>query len=208
VHQVSGGDRYIHLYSGRKFWPLNPKVEDVSLDDVAHHLSQKCRYTGATIRHYSVAEHAYLLSYAVPEELAYAALHHDDNEAFLADIPSPVKPFIPGWAEIEKAHERVIAIEAFGCREEDLKAVTPFDKAVIYDEAAHLLQVSEGETPWWEGKAKGLIHPKGMLSSLASARFKERHRELRARGFGKDAPLDLPGRAVYLAEKGPTIVAA
>lgn len=196
---------FIHVYSGGKFWPLDPRPEHVSIVDVAHHLAQKCRYSGATIRHYSVAEHAYLLSYAVPQELAYAALHHDDSEAFLADIPSPVKPHIPGWAEIEMAHERAIAIQAFGCREEDLRAVHPWDKAVVFDEAAALLQTTESERPWWKGKAQGLIRPTGMLSHLAAAKFVERHRELRRLGFGRDAPLDL---AMALQDQNLTFATA
>jgi hypothetical protein len=52
------------------FTPLAPNAADVYLFDIAHALSNLCRYGGHAQRFYSVAEHSVLLSYAVPPDLA------------------------------------------------------------------------------------------------------------------------------------------
>lgn len=104
----------IATFSGGRFWPLDPKPEDVVLEDIAHALSNKCRYTGHTSRFYSVAEHSvriaqrlkYLSVDADPETQArqvLAGLFHDANEAYLPDVSSPVKAQLPWWADIEQA---------------------------------------------------------------------------------------------------------
>lgn len=53
---------WLQTYTGRQYWPLDPRPEDVDLRDIAHALSQLCRYGGHTLFFYSVAEHSVLLS--------------------------------------------------------------------------------------------------------------------------------------------------
>ena len=103
------GDR-IQTFSGRVFYPLDPRFSEVCVIDIAHMLSMKCRFSGATRDFYSVAQHAILLSHAVPAEFAYAALHHDDSEAYLPAVPSAVKPFLVGFKEIEHDVEVAVCI--------------------------------------------------------------------------------------------------
>lgn len=82
--------------SATKMWPLDPSPEMVKLDDIAHALSQICRWGGHCKHHYSVAQHAMTVMELVQRthpHLALAALHHDSAEAYLTDQPKPVKRF-------------------------------------------------------------------------------------------------------------------
>ena len=61
---------WILTYSGKKFWPMAPRAEDLDIVDIAHALSNNCRYTGHVRKFYSVAQHSVLASQLVPEEHA------------------------------------------------------------------------------------------------------------------------------------------
>ncbi len=86
----------------------DPRPEDVRIEDVARGLSKICRFGAQPIEYYSVAQHALLVRQLVREaghpELALAALHHDSHEAYLCDIPKPLKRKI---SAITDAYERV-----------------------------------------------------------------------------------------------------
>lgn len=92
---------WMQTHSGRRFYPLDPRPDDVDIDDIAHALAHLCRYAGHVDRFYSVAEHCVLLSHAVPVELALDALMHDAAEAYVVDVPRPLKRHLPGYADIE-----------------------------------------------------------------------------------------------------------
>lgn len=49
---------WMQTYTGRAFWPLDPRVDEIDIDDIAHSLSMQCRYAGHCLRFYSVAEHS------------------------------------------------------------------------------------------------------------------------------------------------------
>ncbi len=79
-------------YSGVLVDPCNPKPEDVRLEDIARHLAKEQRFGGAThIEHYSVAEHSVLVSRLVLRPNAILGLFHDSAEAYIKDVPTPVK---------------------------------------------------------------------------------------------------------------------
>lgn len=178
---VGRGD-WIQTFSGGIFYPLAPRVEDVRLKDIAHHLSLKTRYCGAVRFHYSVAQHAYLLSHAVPPELAYAALHHDDSEAYLPDVPSPVKPFLPGWKAIEALNTQVIAVEGFGVDPADLEAIKPWDARIRADETRDALNPCERR---WEREYEPLgVRIAPLPPCWAEDAFLARHAELVLAGHG------------------------
>ncbi len=105
------------VFSGRQFWPLDPQPEDLDIRDIAHALSLQCRFGGHTRHHYSVAQHSILVmelrwccTPRKEEEIDprenLAALLHDASEAYLVDIPQPVKPHLGGYKEAE---ERLMA---------------------------------------------------------------------------------------------------
>ena len=59
---------WILTYSGIEFWPLDPRPEDVRIEDIAHALSMQCRFAGHCDRFYSVAEHSIRVADLVPRE--------------------------------------------------------------------------------------------------------------------------------------------
>lgn len=83
--------RPMKTYSGRQIWPLDPKRFDLSIDDVAHHLSMLCRWNGACRSFYSVAQHSVYVARLMPPELQAAALLHDAAEAYVGDVVRPFK---------------------------------------------------------------------------------------------------------------------
>jgi hypothetical protein len=100
----------MQTYSGGQFWPLEPRVEDVHITDIAHAIGKLCRFSGHLKCFYSVAEHSIRVSRFVPAEYALWGLLHDAAEAFISDIPRPVKRNIgPTIGEVEERILRVVA---------------------------------------------------------------------------------------------------
>jgi hypothetical protein len=92
---------WMQTYTGRRFYPLDPQPVEIVAEDIAHALSLLCRYGGHVDRFYSVAEHCVLMSEAVAPENALAALLHDATEAYVCDVPRPLKRQLPGYRAIE-----------------------------------------------------------------------------------------------------------
>lgn len=96
---------WIPTYTGKAFYPLEPQVEDVCIEDIAHHLALKARWTGATRDHCNVAHHSVLVAQDVERtllavkgvvepkkaECVIAALLHDASEAYLPDMARNLK---------------------------------------------------------------------------------------------------------------------
>lgn len=106
---MSRRGNWLQTWSGGVFYPLDPRPEEVDINDIAHALSQTCRYGGHCTRFYSVAEHCVWVASVLPPHLQLQGLLHDASEAYLVDVPRPVKPFLPGYFEIEAQLEQVIA---------------------------------------------------------------------------------------------------
>ena len=100
------GAGLIQLYSGRYFSPFDPREEDILIQDIAHHLSNICRFTGAVTRFMSVAQHSVHVSYLVPQKHALQALLHDASEAYLCDLPKPIKE-LPDMEPYRKAEDNL-----------------------------------------------------------------------------------------------------
>ena len=100
---------YSQLYSGNIFWTLDPRPEEVFIEDIAHALSNLCRFTGHCNTFYSVAEHCINVSRKCsnPENALWGLLH-DASEAYINDLQTPVKAFLLEYQKIEKGIERVI----------------------------------------------------------------------------------------------------
>jgi len=100
---------WIQTYTGKQFNYHVMRAEDVSIVDIAHHLSMLCRYAGACRFFYSVGEHSLHVSHVVPKELALAGLMHDATEAYCVDLPRPLKRMLPAYMEMEERVWQVIA---------------------------------------------------------------------------------------------------
>lgn len=85
-----------------------PRVEDVCLEDIAHHLARVCRFGGAVDEYYSVASHSVYVAARVAPRLASAALLHDATEAYLGDMVSGLKRLNPDYRVLEDLWGAVI----------------------------------------------------------------------------------------------------
>jgi uncharacterized protein len=99
----------ILIHSGILFDVFNPKAENVNVVDIAHALSNICRYGGHCPKFYSVAQHSVLCSLqpGTPQE-QMEFLMHDSSEAYLMDLPRPIKRNMPSYVTIEESLLKVI----------------------------------------------------------------------------------------------------
>lgn len=99
---------FIQTYTGKKFYPLNPAPETICIEDIAHALSNICRFTGHCNEFYSVAQHSILVSkFCINPMLG---LLHDASEAYICDIASPIKQdySFTKYRSIEKNLQNII----------------------------------------------------------------------------------------------------
>lgn len=136
---------WMQTYSGVAFWPIDPRPEEIDIEDIAHALSHLCRFGGHCLRFYSVAEHCVLLARAAPPQHALWALLHDAAEAYLVDLPRPIKASLPGYKEAESRIEAAV-ITRFGLSAPMPVAVKSLDTRILTDEATQ--NMSAPPMPW------------------------------------------------------------
>lgn len=136
---------WMQTATGKQFWPIDPRAEEVDILDIAAALSKQCRYGGHCKWTYSVAQHSVYVSHQVPGEHALTALLHDATEAYCVDVPRPLKAFLAGYAAIEARLWAVIA-ERFGLPEQMPACVHEADNAVLLAEKAQVMLPSP--VPW------------------------------------------------------------
>lgn len=138
---------WMQTASGRQFWPLDPRADEIHIEDIAAALSKLCRYGGHCKRFYSVAEHCVLMAHTAPDGLHLAALMHDASEAYLSDVIRPIKRHLQQYVEIEAALERVITRRF--CLKWPMPAeVKELDERIIADEQAQVM--APPPVPWRE----------------------------------------------------------
>lgn len=101
----------IRTFTGRYVNPLDLRPTDIDIRDIAHHLSIINRYTGASPKPFSVAQHSVLgAEYFTVPEMKLAFLLHDSAEAYFNDLASPVKhdPRMRWYVELEHATTEMI----------------------------------------------------------------------------------------------------
>ena len=147
----------IPTFTGKKFDIFRPKAELVEILDIAHGLSQECRYAAQASRFYSVAEHSVAVSrwaetlaskaghpYSVTNRIALWGLIHDASEAYgLRDLPPPIVSNAPWGAAYKLSHSVVMkaVCERFALQsampgevvEADIRMVTTEWKTLIHE---------------------------------------------------------------------------
>ncbi len=175
---IRHGD-WIQTFTGKAFFPFDPRPEDIDIEDIAHALSNQCRYGGHASRFYSVAEHCVILSTKVEPQYALAALMHDCAEAYLVDIPRPVKYSLVGYKELEFQVEKAIAAK-FNLQYPWPEQVMAFDTRMIRDEGNELM--SGGVNDWNKyGESLG-ARVFGATPIIAKQAFLRRFHELHEEG--------------------------
>lgn len=136
---------WIQTFSGRAFHYNDPRPEEVHIEDIAQALSQQCRFAGQTSRFYSVAEHSVLVSrqFADPE-LRMVGLLHDATEAYILDLPKPLKELLPAYEEYEDRLWKVIAAK-YGLPDVIPEAVHEVDMRMLLTERPVLFR---NPIPW------------------------------------------------------------
>jgi hypothetical protein len=109
--------------TGIMFYPMDPRPEEVELEDITHHLAMENRFNGATCVPYSVGMHsivgaqACLTYWPKDYETAFKFMIHDAPEAYSRDNSRPMKENIPELKKIE--HKISLAIgKKFGVPDE------------------------------------------------------------------------------------------
>lgn len=104
-------NNWILTHSGLKFRPMNPDPKEINIEDIAHALSNLCRFGGHCSCFYSVAEHSVLVSqniFSTCSGYTLTGLLHDASEAYLVDVPKPIKRCLIGYYEIEDKLQNMI----------------------------------------------------------------------------------------------------
>jgi 5'-deoxynucleotidase YfbR-like HD superfamily hydrolase len=92
----------IRTNSGLFINVFDPKRDVIAIEDIAHALASIPRFGGHLNRHYSVAQHSVMCMMRVKSlEDKKAALMHDASEAYLGDIPTPIKAKLPEYKTCE-----------------------------------------------------------------------------------------------------------
>jgi hypothetical protein len=156
-HPSRRGD-FVGVHSGVRFWPLDPHPDEVLVIDIAWPLAGRPRWNGHGNRWYSIAEHIIRVANVVrffaesegwaPEmiELAYAyGRLHDAAEAYLPDLPSPIKRLIPEWPDLEnKIQETIHAAFGLGAMPPEIEhLVERADRFIRWCEARELFTVAQ-----------------------------------------------------------------
>lgn len=136
----------IETYTGRFFDVANPQAKDVCIDDIAHALGNLCRYGGHCKEFYSVAEHSRFTTTLAQIETTNIRMHklcilHDAAEAYLIDVPRPVKAQLPAYEAIEKKAMSAI-YEHFSLTpptDEEKRFIKRMDNIALHTEAKHLM---------------------------------------------------------------------
>ena len=124
----------IRTFTGKTINIFEPDPEQICIEDIAHALSNLCRFNGHTKRFYSVAQHCVSCYNMVDVKYKKAALLHDAAEAYLTDLPRPIKNEMPEYRDLEDKLMKAIA--------QALHFEYPLDPAVVFVDDKQL------ETEW------------------------------------------------------------
>jgi hypothetical protein len=190
----------IETASGMRYDFENPKPETILLEDIAHALSNVCRFAGHIRRFNSVAEHSVLVSRIVEVTTndAYwsaVALLHDGHEAYIWDAPSPVKPLLGDtFKRLGRIADEAIAAKflrpllldlggptgddpAANADEFKAPAIKAADRTALVVEGRALLPVGPSDEEW-EPLPPGVQWDGGLTPYEAKTLFLQRAKEL------------------------------
>ena len=119
--------------------PFFPEENLIDIRDIAHSLAHMPRFAGHTKTFYSVAQHCLRCAELAPNEIKLEMLLHDAAEAYLMDMPKPIKHRFPDYNYAEKKIEEVVErkfLLDFYSNKKEIKIV---DTAVLYEEIEQLM---------------------------------------------------------------------
>lgn len=174
-------DGWIETYTGTQFYFGAPTPDMIKLEDIAHVLPRLARYNGHTTRFYSVAEHTCVMRDWVkarggsPRD-CLTALHHDDAEYIIGDLPRPIKWKMSQFKEVESKLDQVLAL-TFGTEWPMPKWLKDIDSRILKDERRQVMRRSDNEwgTDELEELGVSLWSVRGRFESLVRWEWLRRH---------------------------------
>ena len=168
---------WIATHSGKRFYPLDPHIDEIDINDIAHSLSNQCRFAGHCVQFYSVAQHCVLVSQVCDQVDALFGLLHDASEAYLVDIPSPLKrmPEFEAYRNAE-AHMMELICARYKLPAGEPQSVKFADKRMLATEARDLT-MTEGRG-WAMTHEPYDFHIKPWTPDYAKTKFIARFHEL------------------------------
>ncbi|MBE7049975.1 MAG: phosphohydrolase [Ruminococcaceae bacterium] len=141
---------YIYTVSKQKFYPTNPKKDDIIIEDVAHALSMLARANGHFPFFHSVAQHS--IECAIESEkrgysakITLACLLHDASEAYMSDVTTPVKNNLSDYSDFENRLIDLIYEKYIGpLTKEEKDVVYRIDKDLLYHEFKYYMGIELG----------------------------------------------------------------
>ena len=167
----------ILLQSGNYFNFVDPEGSDFTIEDIAHGLAMTSRFGGQCKRFYSVAEHSFCAAWQVAPQFAFAALMHDAAEAFIGDIPRPLKMILPDYKHIEERIESAV-LGRFGIETPLPDEVKAIDLAMLATEQRQVMDNYDDWAPI-RGVVPLPIYLPFWSPKQAKAQFLQRFDELR-----------------------------
>jgi 5'-deoxynucleotidase YfbR-like HD superfamily hydrolase len=168
---------WIYTFTGKKFYLLEPSLENIDIVDIAHSLSFQCRWTGHSRFHYSVAQHSYYCSFLGPGHEALDRLMHDASEAYISDISRALKyrtEIGQVYLKIESRIQEMIACKfRFSLAAPSVKVA---DDLMLYTEMKQLINYRNEEL---FGKELAPISIEQWSPEFANQMFLKRFEELR-----------------------------
>lgn len=139
---------WMPTFQGGRFFPFDPRPEEVHIWDIAHQLALINRFGGTTEEPLSVAEHSVRVSRILPPEHALWGLLHDAHEAYTGvDLPRPVKRLVPGWKEMEERIQAAVC-RHFGLPLEMPACVKVADEILLSTEARDVASQRDDIRTW------------------------------------------------------------
>jgi hypothetical protein len=111
---------FIRTFSGIDFWPFDPRTNEIDIVDIAHALSNICRFGGHCRKFYSVAQHSVHVSTVLEMERfnwtkfkteSLIGLLHDAPEAYIGDMVTPVKKHLRSFKKVDSGIWSAIALK-------------------------------------------------------------------------------------------------
>lgn len=137
----------IRTYTGQMVNVLKPDLTKICIEDIAHALAVMPRFCGHTNKIYTVAEHSIRVAGLLPPELQMAGLLHDASEAYMCDIPTPIKILLPDYYTVENGLMHAIA-RKFGFEWPLHPEVVKADKTLLEMEWDVLMDTDTGNFEW------------------------------------------------------------
>ena len=145
----------IHTHSGKQVDVENPSVDSIDINDIAHALSFICRGSGNTNFFFPVARHCVYCALeararGMSDRVVLACLLHDASEAYMMDIPKPIKDnLIPQYRVYENHLLACIYNKYLGSplTEEESRQVDEIDHDLLMYDLKYLLNIDVQELP-------------------------------------------------------------